>query len=385
MGVGPLGFCNGLPATDNELNHMNRRDFLDPRLVAGAAGQLLGAWEEIRKIDLPTPDEEFTLLRFSRRAMATTFEVLLPFGVSNAAGLAEAALDEVDRLEDQLTVFRPNSEVSRLNQTAGQKPVPVENRLFQLLAQAAELTRETEGAFDIATGALTKLWGFYRRSAKAPTPEELAEVMTRVGMKHIVLDPRQQTARYLRPGLEINLGSIGKGYALDRAAALLRIQWQEVNAIVHGGHSSVYALGSPPPSPSPTWGRAGWGGWRVGIRHPWDPERRLAIVHLQNRALATSAATFQHLEYQGRKLGHILDPRTGWPAEGMASVSVVAPTAAEADALATAFFILGVEKAKTYCENHPDIGAVLLPSGGPATPVSFGISPGQVELLPGEN
>src|SRR5216684_2788210 len=111
---------------------MNRRDFLDPRLVAGAAGQLLGVWEEIGNLDLQEPDEEFTLLRFGRRAMATTFEVILPFGVPNAPDRAEAALDEVDRLEDQLTVFRPNSEVSRLNQTAAQQPVPVETQLFQL-------------------------------------------------------------------------------------------------------------------------------------------------------------------------------------------------------------------------------------------------------------
>jgi thiamine biosynthesis lipoprotein len=355
---------------------MNRRDFLDPRLVAGAAGQLLGVWEEIGNLDLQEPDEEFTLLRFGRRAMATTFEVILPFGVPNAPDRAEAALDEVDRLEDQLTVFRPNSEVSRLNQTAAQQPVPVETQLFQLLLQSAELTRETEGALDIATGALTKVWGFYRRSAAVPSPTELASVMTRVGMRHVVLNPREQTVRYLRQGLEINLGSIGKGYALDRAAELLRTQWQKANALLHGGHSSVYALGSGPGSSR---------GWPVGIRHPWEPERRLAIVHLQNRALGTSAATFQHLEYQGRKLGHILDPRTGWPAEGIASASVLAPTAAEADALATAFFILGIEKAKIYCENHPDIGAVLLPAEESATPVSFGLAPGEAELLPGEN
>jgi thiamine biosynthesis lipoprotein len=355
---------------------MNRRDFLDPRLLAGAAGQLLGVCEEIRDLDFESPDEEFSLLRFSRRAMATTFEVILPFGVPNAPDRAEAALDEIDRLEDQLTVFRPNSEVSRLNQTAAGRPVSIEKGLFQLLVQAAELTRETEGTFDIATGALTRVWGFYRRSAAVPSAQELAEVMTRVGMKHVALDPRQQTARYLRQGLEINLGSIGKGYALDRAAALLQTQRKVENALLHGGHSSVYALGSSP-------GNAR--GWPVGIRHPWEPERRLAIVHLRNRALGTSAATFQHLEYQGRKLGHILDPRTGWPAEGTASASVLAPRAAEADALATAFFILGIEKAKAYCDNHPGIGAVLLAAGESSTPVSFGLPPGEVELLPGEN
>jgi FAD:protein FMN transferase len=355
---------------------MNRRDFLAPRLVAGAAGQLLGAWEEINNLQLSTPDEEFTLLRFGRRAMATNFEVFLPFGVSKAPSLAEAALDEVDRLEDQLTVFRPDSEVSRLNQTAADNPVAVEKRLFQLLELAAELARDTEGAFDIATGALTRVWGFYRRSAQVPSPEELAEVMTRVGIKHVVLDGRRQRIRYLRPGLEINLGSIGKGYALDRAAELLRHNWPAGSALLHGGHSSVYALGNGPGN-----GR----GWRVGIRHPWDPERRLAIVHLQDRALGTSAATFQHLEYHGRKLGHILDPRTGWPAEGVASASVVAPTGAEADALATAFFVLGIEKAKTYCENHPEIGAVLLPADDSSAPVSLGLSPGEVELLPVDN
>src|SRR5262249_11136482 len=155
----------------------------------------------------------------------------------------------------------------------------------------------------------------------------------------------------LRPGLEINLGSIGKGYALDRVAELLRTEWEIGSALLHGGRSSVYAMGTEPGDSR---------GWVIGVRHAWDPERRLAKGRLRNRGLATSAATFQHLEYQGRKLGHILDPRTGWPAEGIASATVIAPTAAEADALSTAFFVLGIEGARRYCETHPDIGALLL-------------------------
>jgi thiamine biosynthesis lipoprotein len=117
----------------------------------------------------------------------------------------------------------------------------------------------------------------------------------------------------------------------------------------------------------------------VGIRHPWDPDRRLAVVRLRDRALGTSAATFRHLEHEGRRLGHILDPRTGWPAETLTSASVVAGTAAEADALATAFFILGVEKARAYCEQHPDVGAVLLPQGSDV-PVVLGLAPEVVDL-----
>jgi thiamine biosynthesis lipoprotein len=183
-------------------------------------------------------------------------------------------------------------------------------------------------------------------------------------MGHVCLDAERRAVRYLRPGLEINLGSIGKGYALDRAAAVLREGWNLSAGLLHGGHSSVYAVGTEP---------GGDRGWLVGITHPWDTARRIAAVRLRDQALGTSAATFRHLEYNGRKLGHILDPRAGWPAEGMDLASVVAPTAAEADALATAFYILGVEKARAYCDTHPEVGAVLLPQGADA-PVFVGLA-----------
>jgi thiamine biosynthesis lipoprotein len=140
---------------------------------------------------------------------------------------------------------------------------------------------------------------------------------------------------------------------------------------LHGGHSSVYARGYPADDPR---------GWPIGVRHPWDPERRLATVWLRDRALGTSAATFQHLEHEGRKLGHILDPRRGWPAEGVASVSVLAPTAAEADALATAFFVLGEQGMRAYCGRHPEVGAVMLPEGPDALVIVCNLGPAEIEL-----
>src|SRR5262249_38333665 len=158
--------------------------------------------------------------------------------------------------------------------------------------------------------------------------------LERVGVRHLELDAQRRSVRYLRRGLEINLGSIGKGYALDRAADLLRNEGVTAG-LIHGGQSSILAIGSDPTDDR---------GWAVGVRHPWQGDRRLAVLRLRDRALGTSAVTFQHLEVNGKKLGHILDPRTGWPAEGTASATAVAPTAAEADALATAFFILGVDK-----------------------------------------
>jgi thiamine biosynthesis lipoprotein len=356
---------------------MQRRDFLHPRRIAHTAGQVLGALDELH--DLPAAAEpereptEFPLLRVSRRAMATTFEVVLPLGQPNALSAAAAALDEIDRLETQLTVYRDTSEVSRLNARAATGPVPVEEGLFGLLHLAARLTAETDGAFDVTTGALIKAWGFFHGPRRVPGTAELRQVLQRVGMRHVVLDAGARTIHFTRPGLEVNLGSIGKGYALDRAVGLLRADWKIPCGLLHGGQSSVYAMGREPGTDR---------GWSVGIRHPWQEGRRLAVVYLRERALGTSAATFQHLEHHGRKLGHILDPRTGWPGEGVASASVVAPTAAEADALATAFFILGVDRARAYCAANPEVGAVLLPAGSDAGPVVLGLKPDEIDLAP---
>jgi thiamine biosynthesis lipoprotein len=347
---------------------MNRRDFLHPRRLARAAGQALALAEG-------TPPEpaapEYALVECSRRAMATRFEVLLPVGTPDAVEAAQAALDEIDRLEAQLTVYRDDSEVSGINRLAAAATIRVEEKLFDLFTLSARLTEETEGAFDVTVGALIKAWGFFRRQGRVPSAGERAEVMKRIGMQHVVLDPETRGVRFRIPGLEINLGSIGKGYALDRVAELLRAGWGVASCLVHGGGSSVLALGHPPGDRR---------GWPVRIRHPWDARRGLGVVRLCDRALATSGATFQHLEYRGRKLGHILDPRSGWPAEGVASATVLAPTGAEADALATAFFILGVDRARAYCAAHPAVGAVLLPEGARARPVVLGLGPDEVSL-----
>src|SRR5262249_9697330 len=143
-----------------------------------------------------------------------------------------------------------------------------------------------------------------------------------------------------------------------------RIDWQISSAVLHGGTSSVLALGCPPGQPQ---------GWIVSLRHPSDPDRNMGNVQLTNRALGTSAATFQHFEYNGRKLGHLLDPRKGWPAEGLLQVSVVAPSAAEADALSTAFFVMGLEETRRYCQLHPEIGAVVVTLDGVVAMINLGI------------
>ena len=350
---------------------MNRREFLHPKKLARSAGQLTGVLRDVAHVSRPPVPTQFAVLRIAHRAMATEFELIFPYGCPDATALADQAFAEIDHLESQLSVYRESSEVSRLNRAAGMAAVPIEERLFELLQLSACLTVETGGSFDIASGVLIKLWGMFRGPRRVPIAEEIAEAMTRVGMKHVRLSAANRSVQFLRPGLEINLGSIGKGYALDRAAELLLANSDMNSALLHGGHSSVLAIGAEPGDER---------GWLVSIRHPWNPDQGLAAVRLRDRALGTSAATFQHLEYKGRKLGHILDPRTGWPAEGIASASAVADTAAEADALATAFFVQGAEWTRAYCESHPGIGAIILPAGPSCEPLAFGLSPVECTL-----
>ncbi len=342
---------------------MNRRGFFNraPTLPAFAVVE-----------EVAPPSYDFTTLRAARRAMATLFEIIIPFGNPLGPIAAGEALDLVDELEDQLTVYRAASEVSRLNETAAFADVTIESGLFELLSQAAVLTRETRGAFDIATGALIKAWGFYQRSGKVPSVAERVRALQRTGMKHVILNAEQQTVRFRREGLQINLGGIGKGYALDRAGELLQRDWGLGSALLHGGTSSVLAIGTPP-------GRSL--GWAVSLNHPWRPDHSLGVVNLCNQALGTSAATYQYFEYNGRKLGHLLNPRNGWPAEGVQQVSVIAPTAAEADALSTAFFVMGLDETRIYCQSRPHIGAIILIQDD-EQPRLVNIAPGAFTLPP---
>jgi len=307
--------------------------------------------------------------------MGSYFEIRLAANAPGAIDLAERALNLIDALESQLTVYRDDSEVSRLNASAHLGPVEVEAGLFNLLSRAADLARETEGAYDVTAGALSNAWGFVRGPKRVPDAETLAAARERTGSRYLILDPSRKTVRFDRPGLTVNLGSIGKGYAIDRAVALIRDHWWPTSALVHGGRSSLYAFGSPP-------GRFG-DRWEVALRNPFAPETPLGVLRLRNRGMGTSGNAFQSFEADGKVYGHILDPRTGEPALGPASVTVLAPTAAEADALSTAFYLLGPEKAAAYVERHPEVGVLFVedgPSGGPPRVIRFGL--GDSDFVP---
>ncbi|MCA9169054.1 MAG: FAD:protein FMN transferase, partial [Planctomycetales bacterium] len=288
----------------------------------------------------------------SRRAMACEFSYFLNAGqYEHGTERALEALDRIEELEDQMSVYRHRSEVSLLNATADKRAVRVEHRLFGLLTESVQLFRDTRGAFDVTAGPLIKIWNRLRREGVMPSPAELTALRENVGSDKLELDETHCTVRYLRPGVTIDLGGIGKGYALDRAADLLA-EHEIHDYLVHGGTSSLLARGSRKSGTELP-------GWMVGVQHPLRADRRLAEFQLCDRAVGTSGAGTQQFYYQGKRYGHIIDPRTGYPADGILSTTVIAPSSAVADALSTAFYVLGLVGATEYCQRHPEVSALI--------------------------
>jgi thiamine biosynthesis lipoprotein len=346
-----------------------RRDFLKGKsavdAIEDASESLVGrdAAGSSQPASEPTESRSY-LIQVGRRAMACQFDVLLnAHPESTATEHAIEALDLVDELEDQLSVYRHRSEVSQLNAVAAKRPLRVERRLFALLQQSVEIYRQTCGAFDITSGPLIQLWRLARREGRLPTPEAIQEAVARVGSDKLELNADEQTVRFLAPDSTVDLGAIGKGYALDRCAELLAARGLE-SYLIHGGTSSVLARGSRQSGADPS-------GWTVGVQHPLRRDARLLELKLCDRAIGTSGAGTHQLILQGRRYGHILDPRTGYPVEGILSASVVAPDAARADALSTAFYVLGLDATRAYCERFPEITALLTTHGTSANDVEL--------------
>ena len=217
-----------------------------------------------------------------------------------------------------------------------------------LLIDCQRVHRDTDGAFDLTTTPLSRCWGFLLREGRVPHAAAIEDARRQVGFGavHVQSDPPAVT--FSRPGIEVSLGAVGKGYALDRAGSVLSASGVQ-HALLSAGGSSIVALG----------GRGE--GWVVDVVSPLRPGQPIATLSLRNAALGTSGAGEQFVVQDGRRYGHVIDPRTGWPADGILSASVVASNAARADALSTAFLIGGVDLASQYCSEHDDVLALITP------------------------
>jgi thiamine biosynthesis lipoprotein len=323
------------------------------------------------------PAADLHTIAVGREAMGCRFEVVFNAGeVAEATELGCQALDLIDEIEGRISIYRPTSELAAVNAAAGGEWVGVSADTLALLEEAGRLHAATAGGFDIAAGPLVRSWGFLERRGRTPGSEELAAAVSVSGMRQVELDPAGRRVRLAVAGAALNPGAIGKGWAIDRAMEALRAAGVP-SVLVHGGQSSVRSIGGQ--------GSVGPSrGWNVGLRHPLRPSRRLATVTLVDRALGTSGSGTQFFVDRGRRLGHILDPRSGRPAEGVVSATVLAPSAAEADALATAAYVLGEEGLEQILAATAEVGGVLvLPGpGGGLRMIIAGLAPGEITVEP---
>ncbi|MBI3882376.1 MAG: FAD:protein FMN transferase [Verrucomicrobia bacterium] len=285
----------------------------------------------------------------ARNAMNSRFEIVLHGGAAiSLRAAAEEALDEISRLEAQLNAYSRTSELTQINARAAREPVRVEPQLFRLLQLAKRLHGETGGAFDLTIAPLMRVWGFVRNTGQLPDPAELAAARACVGMPLVELDEREFTVRFARPGVMLDPGAIGKGYALERAGRVLR-EAGVTSAILHGGTSSVLAIGRDENGKpwrvglaKPEQELAAKGLWAGGVsRQPDVGENLLTTVELEDESLSVSAVWGKAFAADGKIFGHVLDPRSGEPAEGALLAAIVLPSATEADALSTALLTLG--------------------------------------------
>lgn len=271
----------------------------------------------------------------SRNAMGTVFTIYLYTQDEEQAGISfEAAFEEIERLEETLSNYRASSEISRINRLAASGAVTTDPEVFALLEKSLEFSRQTDGAFDVTVGSLMRAWGFFRGQGRYPTNQELCWSRENVGWEKVHLDPATRTVRFATPGLELDLGAIGKGYAVDRVVKVLREGGAEA-ALVDAGSSTLHAMSAPP----------GKNGWTVRVPNPGKRQRSetISTVTLRNESLSTSGSYEKFFQLEGRTYCHVMDPREGVPVQGVLQTTLIASDSTTTDALSNAMFVMGPE------------------------------------------
>lgn len=250
---------------------------------------------------------------------------------------AEVAFDEVDRIDRLMSHYKADSPLSRINRDAARHPVRVEPELLDFIADALRYNRDSNGAFDITVGPLMKAWGFFRGEGRMPSDAQLTAARRHVGPQHVLLNRKDHTIRFDADGVELDLGGIAKGYAVDRVVEALR-ERNVAAALVSAGGSTIYGLGAPP----------GRDAWDVSLQDPVDPRKAARIVQLKDRALSVAGSSEKSFEFGGVRYSHIMDPRTGRPVQGLLSVAVLTDTGTAGDALDDALFVMGPARSRAY-------------------------------------
>ena len=286
---------------------------------------------------------------FRTETMGTWASLTIVTADSTAVSdIAEKALLVFHRVDSLMSNWTDNSDIARINREAGKRATAVHPEVAAVLGFAQRVSRDSGGAFDITVEPLVRLWGFLGGKPRVPQQQQIDAVLARIGSDKVHFDDESQTVRFDNKDVRIDLGGIAKGYAVDRVATALRAAGA-TNALVDLSGNMI-ALGSATTHE----------GWYVGIRDPSGEHAHLARIKIRDRAVATSGDYEQFVDDDGQRYGHILNPRTGWSARGLSSVTVVAGRAMACDAWATALFVLGPVKAREIAQERDDLSVVLV-------------------------
>jgi len=303
----------------------------------------------------PAKQPELLRVEGSADAMGTGFSIVA-YGEDRGRleSIVSEGLEEAHRLDEMLSNYKPDSEWSMVNREAANGPVHITPELFQLLTACVEYSEESEGAFDISVGPLMKVWGFYKGTGHLPHRAEVWGAMNLVGYQNIVLDAAHHWVRFAKKGVELDPGGIGKGYAVDRIAQILKDNGVQ-RALISGGGSSIYAIGAPPNEK----------GWKVEIKNPRKTSESVETVYLKDESMSTSGNYEKFFYAEGKMYSHIMDPRTGYPSQGMLSTSVIAPRTLDSEAWTKPYYILGRQWAAKH--RHKDFRVYFCEAGTGAT------------------
>ena len=296
---------------------------------------------------------EVKLIKQTRMIMGTFAEVSIYSNDENTAGKAiEESLDEMERMDRIMSNYKKESELSRLNKKAVKSPVPCNGELLDVIEQSQYYSELSGGAFDITVSPIVALWGFFREKGNMPPDKEIERLLPAVSYKNIVIDrgnnPKKPgTVFFKNPQTQIDMGAIGKGYAVDKALEIIK-KYQLGNACINLG-GNIYVLGTPP----------GKNAWKIGVQHPRNRDEILGYLELKNEATATSGDYERFFEFDGKRYSHIINPQTGRPVSGTLATTIVAPTGTAVDALSTIVFVLGHEKGMELIKKIPNADAMI--------------------------
>ncbi|MAC64741.1 MAG: thiamine biosynthesis protein ApbE [Flavobacteriaceae bacterium] len=288
-------------------------------------------------------------LKRTLKLMGSRFDITVVAKDSTAANSdIDMAVAEITRIEKRISSWDPNSETSLVNTNAGIKPVKVSQELFDLIKRAIGISKLTDGAFDITYASMDKIWKFDGSMTRMPAEEDIKSSVSKVGYQNIILNEAEHTVFLKLPGMKIGFGAIGKGYAADRAKDLLQSKGVIAGIINASGDMN-------------TWGKQVNGeDWKVAITNPMDKNKAFALLPIKNEAVVTSGDYEKFVEFNGTRYAHIINPRTGYPATGIISVTVFAPKAELADALATSVFVMGKEVGLNRINQLPKVECIII-------------------------